>query len=112
MALTIEDHKLWRKALKMTFPSAVVGNQRRNSITALKNQFSKGGSGIRFIIRFKIKGNDEFLLKTTVSVYDTDILVVSGASYYIWILEHFKELKKLVETKLLLWGRKLLSNVI
>ena len=25
MALTIEDHKLWRKALKMTFPSAVVG---------------------------------------------------------------------------------------
>ena len=39
---------------------------------------------------FRLKGNDEFVLKTTVSVYDTDILVVSGASYYIWILEHFK----------------------
>ena len=39
--------------LKSNYPDAIIGKQRRNSISRLKQSFDKDVKGIRFIIRFK-----------------------------------------------------------
>ena len=49
----IQHYKLWRKVLKHSYPDAIIGKQRRNSISRLKQSFEKDVKGIRFIIRFK-----------------------------------------------------------
>ena len=49
----IQHFKLWRKVLKERYPEAIIGKQRRNSISNLKQNFDKDVRGIRFIIRFK-----------------------------------------------------------
>ena len=48
----IQHHKLWRRVLKTRYPDAIIGKQRRNSISTLKAGMDKS-KGIRFIIRFK-----------------------------------------------------------
>ena len=49
----IQHHKLFRRVIKERYPDAVMGKQRRNSISSLKESLSKDIKGIRFIIRFK-----------------------------------------------------------
>ena len=49
----IQHFKLWRKVIKERYPDAVVGKQRKNSISSLKQSLDKDVKGIRFIIRFK-----------------------------------------------------------
>ena len=39
--------------MRHTYPDAIIGKQRRNSISQLKQSFDKDVKGIRFIIRFK-----------------------------------------------------------
>ena len=49
----IQHFKLWRRVIKERYPDAVVGKQRKNSISSLKQSLDKDVKGIRFIIRFK-----------------------------------------------------------
>ena len=49
----IQHYKLWRKVLKERYPDAVMGKQRKNSISSLKQSLDKEVKGTRFIIRFK-----------------------------------------------------------
>ena len=49
----IQHFKLWRRVIKERYPDAVVGKQRKNSISSLKQNLDKDVKGIRFIIRFK-----------------------------------------------------------
>ena len=49
----IRHFKLWRRVIKERYPDAVVGKQRKNSISSLKQSLDKDVKGIRFIIRFK-----------------------------------------------------------
>ena len=53
MSCKIQHYKLWRRVLRQTYPDAIIGKQRRNSISKLKLSFDKDVKGIRFIIRFK-----------------------------------------------------------
>ena len=50
----IQHYKVWRKVLREKYPEAIIGKQRRNSISSLKQSFDKDVRGIRFIIRFKL----------------------------------------------------------
>ena len=49
----IQNHKLWKKVVKERYPDAVIGKQRKNSISSLKQSLGKDVSGTRFIIRFR-----------------------------------------------------------
>ena len=49
----IQHFKLWRRVIKERYPNAVVGKQRKNSISSLKQSMDKEVKGVRFIIRFK-----------------------------------------------------------
>ena len=40
-----------------------------------------------------MKGSEEFFMKTKVSVYDCDTMIVSGTSYYLWVMDYYKVLK-------------------
>lgn len=53
MSCKIQHYKLWRRVLRQTYTDAIIGKQRRNSISKLKQSFDKDVKGIRFIIRFK-----------------------------------------------------------
>ena len=48
--------------------------------------------GIRFILRFKLKGVDDNYFKVNLAIYDTDLLVVTGTSYFLWVMDNFKEI--------------------
>ena len=37
-----------------------------------------------------MKGSEEFFMKTKVSVYDCDTMIVSGTSYYLWVMDYYK----------------------
>ena len=37
-----------------------------------------------------MKGSEEFYMKTKVSVYDSDTMIVSGTSYYLWVMDYYK----------------------
>ena len=37
-----------------------------------------------------MKGSEEFYMKTKVSVYDCDTMIVSGTSYYLWVMDYYK----------------------
>ena len=49
----ILNHKLWKKVVKERYPDAVIGKQRKNSISSLKQSLGKDVKGTRFIIRFR-----------------------------------------------------------
>ena len=49
----IQHFKLWKKVIKEKYPDAVMGKQRKNSISCLKQALDKDVKGTRFIIRFK-----------------------------------------------------------
>lgn len=88
----IQHFKIWRRVLKEKYPDAIVGKQRRNSISGLKQNIEKDVKGIRFIIRFKLRGAEESYFKTNLSIYDNDHLIVTGTSYFLWIMDNFKDL--------------------
>ena len=37
-----------------------------------------------------MKGSEDFYMKTKVSVYDCDTMIVSGTSYYLWVMDYYK----------------------
>jgi hypothetical protein len=49
----IQNHKLWKKVVKERYPDAVIGKQRKNSISSLKHSLGKDVKGTKFIIRFR-----------------------------------------------------------
>ena len=49
----IQHFKLWKRIVKERYPDAVMGKQRKNSISSLKQSLGKEVKGTRFIIRFK-----------------------------------------------------------
>ena len=53
----IQHFKLWRKVIKERYQDAVMGKQRKNSISSLKQNLEKDVKGTRFIIRFKSINN-------------------------------------------------------
>ena len=53
LSIKIQHHKLWKKVMKDRFAEAVVGKQRRGSISPLKQQIEKGRKGMKFVVRFK-----------------------------------------------------------
>jgi len=87
----IQHHKLWRRVLKTRYPDAIIGKQRRNSISTLKAGMDKA-KGIRFIIRFKLKGTEDTFLKANLAIYDNDVLIVTGTSYFLWVMDNLKEM--------------------
>lgn len=88
----VQHYKIWRRVLKDRYPDAIVGKQRKNSISSLKQNIESGVKGIRFILRFKLKGVDDNYFKVNLAIYDTDLLVVTGTSYFLWVMDNFKEI--------------------
>ena len=37
-----------------------------------------------------MRGSEDFYMKTKVSVYDCDTMIVSGTSYYLWVMDYYK----------------------
>ena len=46
---------------------------------------------------FRLKGTDDSYFKTNLAIYDNDMLVVTGTSYYLWILDNFKDISAEVQ---------------
>ena len=44
-----------------------------------------------------MKGTDDSYFKTNLAIYDNDMLVVTGTSYYLWILDNYKDLSAEVQ---------------
>ena len=88
----IQHFKIWRRVLKERYPDAIIGKQRKNSISCLKQNMDKDVRGIRFIIRFKLRGVEDTYFKTNLAIYDCDRLVVTGTSYFLWTMDNFKDL--------------------
>ena len=40
----------------------------------------------------RLKGTEDFYMKTKISVYDNDTMVVSGTSYYLFVMDYYKVL--------------------
>ena len=59
----IQHYKLWRRVLKERYPEAIVGKQRRNSSSGLKQSLDPGVKGVRFILRFRLKGVEDTYFK-------------------------------------------------
>ena len=38
----------------------------------------------------RLKGTEDTFLKANLAVYDNETLIVTGTSYYLWILDNFK----------------------
>ena len=43
-------------------------------------------------MRFKLKGVDDNYFKVNLAIYDADLLVVTGTSYFLWVIDNFKEI--------------------
>ena len=46
---------------------------------------------------FRLKGTDDSYFKTNLAIYDNDMLVVTGTSYYLWILDNYKDISAEVQ---------------
>ena len=90
----IQHFKIWRRVLKERYPDAIIGKQRRNSISCLKQNMEKDVRGVRFIVRFKLRGVEDQYFKTNLAIYDCDQLVVTGTSYFLWTMDNFKEINQ------------------
>ena len=56
LSTKIQHHKLWKKVLKEKFTGAVVGKQRRDSVSPLKKRSlsaERGLKGTKIVVRFK-----------------------------------------------------------
>ena len=45
----------------------------------------------------RLKGTDDSYFKTNLAIYDNDMLVVTGTSYYLWILDNYKDISAEVQ---------------
>ena len=53
--------------------------------------------GISSCSMFRLKGTDDSFFKTNLAIYDNDMLVVTGTSYYLWILDNYKDISAEVQ---------------
>ena len=53
LSIKIQHNKLWKRVLKEKFTGAVVGKQRKGSISPFKQQIEKGRKGTKIVVRFK-----------------------------------------------------------
>ena len=75
----IQHYKLWRRVLKERYPEAIVGKQRRNSSSGLKQSLDPGVKGVRFILRFRLKGVEDTYFKADMqAMLDLDFVSTSN----------------------------------
>ena len=56
-----------------------------------------GFSSVSMFVIFRLKGTDDSYFKTNLAIYDNDMLVVTGTSYYLWILDNYKDISAEVQ---------------
>ena len=54
-------------------------------------------SSVSMFAIFRLKGTDDSYFKTNLAIYDNDMLVVTGTSYYLWILDNYKDISAEVQ---------------
>ena len=83
----IQHYKLWRRVLKERYPEAIVGKQRRNSSSGLKQSLDPGVKGVRFILRFRLKGVEDTYFKADMqAMFDYRLCPLSPTE--LWTFVH------------------------
>ena len=86
---------VWKKLIKLTYPTVIVGAQKKSNYIP-----EATGKAIRFVIYWKtgsagVEGSGQ-LVKVNLILYENDLLQVSGSGFLIWPMECFQEMKKQV----------------
>ena len=87
---------VWKKLIKLTYPTVIVGAQKKSNYIA-----GATGKAIRFVIYWKtgsagVEGSGQ-LVKVNLILYENDLLQVSGSGFLIWPMDCFHDMKKQVD---------------
>ena len=86
---------VWKKLIKLTYPTVIVGAQKKSNYIP-----EATGKAIRFVIYWKtgsagVEGSGQ-LVKVNLILYENDLLQVAGSGFLIWPMECFQEMRKQV----------------
>ena len=83
----------WRRVIKSTYPTVIVGAQK-------KNNFIHGGQGkgVRFVVYWKAGADGTTQpVKVNLILYENDLLQVTGSGFFLWAMDNYHELVKKVD---------------
>ena len=83
----------WRRVIKSTYPTVIVGAQK-------KNNFIQGGQGkgVRFVVYWKAGADGTSQpVKVNLILYENDLLQVTGSGFFLWAMDNYHELVKKVD---------------
>ena len=85
----------WKRIIKLTYPTVIVGAQKKNNYIA-----GATGKAIRYVIYWKAGGEGQGHgqpVKVNLILYENNLLQVSGSGFFIWTMDCYSEMQKRVD---------------
>ena len=83
----------WKRVIKSTYPTVIVGAQKRS------NFIPQGqGKGVRFVVYWKAGADGASQpVKVNLVIYENDLLQVTGSGFFLWVMDNYQDLAEKVD---------------